>query len=86
MNYYTDEKCSKLKGCYIINEETEIETVPEFDGKLNVITVCSLKSTGERETMYLSTSSEEDRIQWYNAIKEVTKNHVNSQYASTNLI
>ena len=71
INYYADEKCNKLKGSYIINEDTILETLQEFDGKSNVLLVTSLKASGEIETMHLSTGTEEERQHWYNALKEV---------------
>ena len=73
LNYYVDDKVNKLKGSYVINEETQIETAAEFDGKANVLTVTSLKSSGEVESMHLSLATEEERLQWFNALKEVTE-------------
>jgi hypothetical protein len=71
MHYYTDEKCGKLKGSYIINDETVIDSLAEFDGKGNVISVTSKKASGEMECLYLSLGTEEDRTLWFNAFKEV---------------
>lgn len=72
IQYYTDEKCGKLKGSYLINEDTVIESLAEFDGKGNVISVTSKKSSGDMECLYLSMGTEEERTQWFNAFREVS--------------
>lgn len=75
LHYYTDERCTTLKGTYIIGPDTVIETASDIDGREHVISVTSQKVSGKVEPLFVALDTQHEQSQWLFALEEVALRH-----------
>ena len=71
LHYYTDERCTTLKGTYIIGPDTTMEAASNIDGREHVISLTSQKVGGKVEPLFVALDSKHEQSQWLFALEEV---------------
>ncbi len=73
MNYYTDERCTTLKGSYVVGSDTVMEAASDVDGKKHVISLTASKTSGKVEPLFVAVDSDLEQTQWLFALEEVLR-------------
>ena len=73
MNYYTDKRCTTLKGSYVIGSDTVMEAASDVDGKKQVISLIASKTSGKVEPLFVAVDSNLEQTQLLFALVEVLR-------------